>query len=62
MTEGRVVYDQLPGTTAEAELSALANVYAFILRKHQERQRATRPGGPDDARKDQDAGTCSHCT
>ena len=62
MTEGRVVYDQLPGTTAEAELSALANVYAFILRKHQERQRATRPGGPEDARKDKNARTRTYST
>jgi len=51
MSSFRVAYIPRPNTTQEAELSALASVYTFILQKHQERQRATRPGGPDDAKK-----------
>jgi hypothetical protein len=49
-------------TTPEAELGALSAVYAFILQKHRERQKATLPGGPEDGRKDRDAATQPHCT
>lgn len=31
MTEARITYTAHPGTTAEAELSALAAVYKFVL-------------------------------
>jgi hypothetical protein len=43
-----VIYLPRIDGTPETELSALANVYAYILQKHQERQQAAHPGGPDD--------------
>ena len=36
----------------EGELNTLGTVYAYILQKHRERQRAARPGGPDGDAKD----------
>jgi hypothetical protein len=47
-------------TTPEAELGALTSVYAFILQKHQERQRATRPGGPYAAKENKDGSRHFH--
>ena len=46
----------------EAELQALANVYRLVL-DSANKEAATSPvSRPDDARKDQNARTCSHCT
>jgi hypothetical protein len=42
-----IVYMARPSVTAEAELSALVNVYKFVLAKKE----ATRPGSPDDGTK-----------
>jgi hypothetical protein len=50
MANVRITYAPNPGTTAEAELDALAAVYRFILGRHTEKK-ATRSGGPDDAMK-----------
>jgi hypothetical protein len=44
-------YTQRSGATPEAETSALAAVYKFVLDCHA-KKKATRPGGPDDARKE----------
>jgi hypothetical protein len=46
----RVTYELRPDATPESELNALSACYAFILQRHQEKQKATRPGGPDDAK------------
>jgi hypothetical protein len=43
----RIAYARRSDATAEAETTAVANVYAFILNCHA-RKKATRPGGPDD--------------
>ena len=50
MSKPAISYAPRLDTTPEAELGALTSVYAFILQKHQERQRATRPGGSDAAK------------
>lgn len=47
MSNPPIFYTPHANTAPEAELNALASVYALILQKHQERQRATHPGGPD---------------
>jgi hypothetical protein len=56
-----IAYAQRHDATAEAEISALVNVYKFILDSHA-RKEAAPESRPDDARKDQDAGTYPHCT
>lgn len=61
MGSPRVTYYARPDATPEDELHALATVYRFVLERH-----ARKKGGPEtapeDARKDKDARTCSHCT
>jgi hypothetical protein len=54
MNSPRVTYTPRPDATPEAEICALVSVYAFILQKNQERQRATRLGSPDDAERRSD--------
>jgi hypothetical protein len=54
MSDPRITYAPRPDATSEAEISALVSVYDFILQQHQERQRTTRPGGPDDAERRSD--------
>lgn len=51
-----------PATSIPPEQArdARARAWAFVFDCH--KKKATRPGGPDDARKDQDAGTYFHCT
>jgi hypothetical protein len=61
MTSPRITYAPRPDATLEAELSALANVYRFVLDCHAKKEAAPE-SRPDDARKDQDAGTYPHCT
>jgi hypothetical protein len=45
-----ITYAPRLDATPEAELGALSSIYAFILQKHQERQKATLPGGPEDVK------------
>ena len=60
MGKPTVSYTPRLDTTPEAELGALTSVYAFILQKHQERQRATRPGGPEAAKETKNDSRHSH--
>ena len=58
-----ISYAPHPDAAPVAEVSALANVYKFVLDCHaKKRGRLLDKSGPDDARKDQDAGTKSYCT
>jgi hypothetical protein len=61
MSSPRITCTAYPDTNVESGLSALANVYRFVLdcRAKKEAAPKSRPG---DARKDQDAGTYPHCT
>jgi hypothetical protein len=59
MTSPRITYTPRPDATPEAELSALVTVYRIVLGAQKEAAPESRP---DDARKDQDAGTYPHCT
>jgi hypothetical protein len=61
MPEPTAAYVPLPDNTLEAEISALATVYRFVLDCHTKKEAAPK-SRPDDARKDQDARTYSHCT
>jgi hypothetical protein len=56
-----IAYAPCPDALSEAELSTLANVYRFVLDCHAKKEPAPE-SRPDDARKDQDAGTYPHCT
>ena len=60
MSSSRITYAPRTDTTPEAEISALANVYKFVLDCR--KKKAAPESRPDDARKDQDAGTYSYCT
>jgi hypothetical protein len=51
----RIVYTPRPDATPEAELAALATVYAFVMQRHNVRKAAEGSGGKDHARKDKDA-------
>ena len=57
-----ITYAPRPDATPEAEVSALANVLRYALDCHANKEAAPRQSRPDDARKDQDAGTYTHCT
>jgi hypothetical protein len=57
-----VTFQPRPDATPEAELSALANAYAFILESAKKRGRLPDKSGPDDARKEKDARTYLHST
>jgi hypothetical protein len=61
MTSPRITYIPHPDTAPEAELSALVAVYKFVLDCRAKKEAAPE-SRPDDARKDQDAGTYPHCT
>lgn len=61
MSSAHITYFQRPEASVKNEFTALANVYRFVLDCRAKKE-ATRPGSPDDARKDQDAGTYTHCT
>lgn len=61
MSNTRIACSPRPDATPEAELSALANVYKFVL-DCRAKKKGARPGTPEDARKDKDAGTCSYST
>jgi hypothetical protein len=60
--EPKIVYRPRPGATPEAEIDALASIYRFVLncgarRRAEEKEAATRPGGPDDAEESKNART-----
>jgi hypothetical protein len=58
-----ITYVPCSDAKPETELSALAAVYKLCLDSRAKKEAATSPGSrPDDARKDQNAGTYSHCT
>jgi hypothetical protein len=61
MSNPGISYTPRANTTSEAEIGALANVYKFVLDCRAKKEAAPE-SRPDDARKDQDAGTYSHCT
>jgi len=48
MSRPRVTYTARPDATPEGKISALASVYAFVLRKHRERQKAAGTSGGED--------------
>jgi hypothetical protein len=49
-SEAQITYRPSADTTPESELTALASVYAYLL-KSRESRKGTRPGAPDDAMK-----------
>jgi hypothetical protein len=61
MDSSSITYTPRPDATPEAELSALASAYRFVLDCRAKKEAAPE-SRPDDARKDQDAGTYPHCT
>lgn len=50
MSSSRIIYAPRPDTTPETEISALGNVYRFILDCHAKKE-DTRPGAPNDGTK-----------
>jgi hypothetical protein len=48
-----------PGATPDSSRAAVAHCYSYLVERRQLRKqkKATRPGAPEDARKDQDART-----
>ena len=61
MDKPSISYAARPDATPETEIFAVANVYKFALDCHAKKKAAPK-SRPNDARKDQDAGTYSHCT
>ena len=57
MPDSGVYYSPRPEATPEAELSALANVYAFVLDSAKNRGRLSDKSGPDDAEDTKNART-----
>jgi hypothetical protein len=51
MSSPRIMYRLRPDATSASEVSALASVYAFILQKHQEKQKGGAETAPN-ARKE----------
>ena len=49
MSGARIAYTARPDATPEGERETLASVYAFVLRSHRERQKATLPKRAEDA-------------
>jgi hypothetical protein len=47
--EVRITYNARPDATPESDREVLANIYAFVLRTHQERQKTSPSGRPEDA-------------
>jgi hypothetical protein len=53
MSSARITYSQLPNATPGAEISALRNVYFFIIESSQAKRKAGKSNGSDnDARED----------
>jgi hypothetical protein len=61
MNSTHITYTRRSDATSEAEVAALGAIYKFVLDCHAKKEAAPE-SRPDDARKDQDAGTYSHCT
>ena len=59
MSRPRVTYAPALNSKPEGELSALVSVYRFAL--DCAKKGGSRPGTPDDARKDKNAGIQSNC-
>ena len=59
MSSPQIAYSPRNDVSSESEISALVNIYRFVLDAKKEAAPESRP---DDARKDQDAGTYRHCT
>lgn len=57
MSSPRIAHTPRPDAAPRGESKALAAIYRRAIERYQECKKATRPGGPDDARKDQDART-----
>jgi hypothetical protein len=62
MPNPAVSYTQRPDATPERELSALVAIYKLCISSSHAQEEAAPESRPDDARKDQDARTYSHCT
>ncbi len=54
MSGTRISYAALPDATPEGERETLASIYAFVLRAHQERQKAVPPSHPEAAERSSD--------
>lgn len=52
MSEIRINYAARPDATPESEREVLANVFALVLRIHQEREKVARTSRPEDAEGD----------
>jgi hypothetical protein len=62
MSSPQITYAPRNEASPEAELHALVNIYRLVL-DSTTKEAATSPvSRPDDARKDQDAGTYDYCT
>jgi hypothetical protein len=61
MGSPRIIYSARRDAMAETQIWALANIYRFVLDRHAKKEAAPK-SRPDDARKDQDAGTFPNCT
>jgi hypothetical protein len=61
MNSTHITYTRRSDATSEAEVAALGAIYKFVLDCHAKKEAAPE-SRPDDARKDQHAGTYSHCT
>lgn len=51
-SEAHIVYAPRPGATPQAELSALANVYKFVLSKSDASQKGVEPASEPNSRDD----------
>jgi hypothetical protein len=60
MNSTHITYTRRSDATSKAEVAALGAIYKFVLDCHAKKEAASE-SRPDDARKDQDAGTYSHC-
>jgi hypothetical protein len=50
MSSQRITYVPRGDTSVKVQASILANIYALALQKHKDKNEATRPGSPDDAK------------
>jgi hypothetical protein len=60
MSSPQITYTARHDATPETELSALTDAYQFLL--DSAGKKAAPASRPEDARKDKDAGTHTHCT
>lgn len=54
MSGPRIAYTARPDATPESERETLASIYAFVLRAHQERQKAAPPSRTEDVERRSD--------